>query len=684
MSRLSMQWFGRLALAFGAFAVLGLLSRIQPQTRAKLDVPFEPTHPEVVQAMLRAAAVTANDYVIDLGCGDGRIVVAAAKEFGARGLGVDIDPQRIRESRENAAQAGVERLVEFKQGNILEMNLRDATVVTMYLLNRVNLMLRPKLFRDLRPGTRVVSHAFDMGEWEPDRVVRNAKARGNVVYYWVIPAPVGGAWRWTEDSPSAGQAPPQCTLSLLQQFQGVSGTLSCSGSKPTALSDVKMEGKDLSFTVAAGGAERGRIRYHGAVEGDTIRGTWEQGAARHAWVGKRDPVSQAGCWALSSNGGGAPDGTLCITPQDAGPSLTFCAARRGDDKPEPKVSAFYAWGTSVRFEIQGRDTPVIFTGVLDGDSGQGEVAREGWPSPPRWTASRLAGVTSATACSATTPSAPPPAAPGQAGSGAAPAAPPSEYVSAIDGSVLVRIPGGRFFMGTDDGPEDERPRHEVAVGEFWLGKHEVTNAQYANFLKANPDSQTPMYWDDSRFNQPDQPVIGVTWNEAESYCQWAGLRLPTEAEWEYAAAAGKQLRYPTATGEPTPGLANTRGVQGADRWEYTSPVGSFPPNPFGVFDLAGNAWEWTSSLALDYPFVPGEGREAGDSRSLREMRGGSWHFPFEYCRTAARHPFAAHLRYDYVGIRVALTTPKKAKSTQALPAWWPAFAGLGTAAGARP
>jgi iron(II)-dependent oxidoreductase len=208
-------------------------------------------------------------------------------------------------------------------------------------------------------------------------------------------------------------------------------------------------------------------------------------------------------------------------------------------------------------------------------------------------------------------------------------------------------------MGTDNGAEDEKPRHQVAVSGFWLGKFEVTNRQYAKYLEGDPEARRPMYWDDSRFNAPDQPVVGVTWKEAREYCTWAGLRLPTEAEWEYAAAAGRQLAYPTATGEISSDLANTLGTGGRDRWEFTSPVGSFPPNPFGLYDMAGNAWEWTSSAFADYPYASSDGREEDKAGSLRVLRGGSWHSTPDYCRSAARHRFASHLRYDYAGFRVA-------------------------------
>jgi SAM-dependent methyltransferase len=149
------------------------------------DVPYVPTPPEVVEAMLKVADVSKTDYVIDLGCGDGRIVIAAAQKFGARGLGIDINPERIEEARENARKAGVDNLVEFKKADLFDADISKATVVTLYLLTSVNLKLRPKLLHDLRPGTRVVSHSFEMGEWKPEKTVEVGYRR---VYFWTIPA----------------------------------------------------------------------------------------------------------------------------------------------------------------------------------------------------------------------------------------------------------------------------------------------------------------------------------------------------------------------------------------------------------------------------------------------------------------------------------------------------------------
>ena len=148
------------------------------------DVPYEPTAHEIVEAMLTLAAVTERDLVHDLGCGDGRIVIAAARR-GARAVGVDIDPERIAEARENARRAGVEGKVEFREQDLFDAEIREATVVMLYLWPHVNLKLRPKLLAELKPGTRVVSHSHDMGDWKPEREVR---AAGATLYRWTIAA----------------------------------------------------------------------------------------------------------------------------------------------------------------------------------------------------------------------------------------------------------------------------------------------------------------------------------------------------------------------------------------------------------------------------------------------------------------------------------------------------------------
>lgn len=158
-----------------------------------LDVPFVPTDEKVVKAMLELGAVDADDVLYDLGSGDGRIVVAAAKDYGAQAVGVEIDSGRVALAQAYAEQMGVEERVCFIEDDLFEADFVPASVVTMYLLHQVNLDLRPKLLDELRPGTRVVSHAFDMGTWKPDRKV---SAGGTAIFLWIVPAKVAGEWCW--------------------------------------------------------------------------------------------------------------------------------------------------------------------------------------------------------------------------------------------------------------------------------------------------------------------------------------------------------------------------------------------------------------------------------------------------------------------------------------------------------
>jgi SAM-dependent methyltransferase len=159
------------------------------------DVPYVPTTEKAVQEMLKLAGVKKTDIIYDLGCGDGRIVVQAAKVYGARGVGIDINPERIKEAKENARNNGVEHLVRFEENDLFQADIRDATVVTLFLLPAINLKLRPKLLRDLNPGTRVVSNTFDMGDWKAEKEAAvddtgegDYSGLSQRLYLWTIPA----------------------------------------------------------------------------------------------------------------------------------------------------------------------------------------------------------------------------------------------------------------------------------------------------------------------------------------------------------------------------------------------------------------------------------------------------------------------------------------------------------------
>ena len=177
--------------AYSAFALLVLFASLAAAQSVQPEVPYVPTTDPAVQAMLKLADVKKTDVVYDLGCGDGRIVVAAAKNYGARGVGIDINPQRVQEAKENAKKAGVENLVRFEVNDLFKADIHEATVVTLFLLPEVNMRLRPKLLQELQPGTRIVSNTFDMGDWKPDK---EQKLNGEDDYglsqrffLWIVP-----------------------------------------------------------------------------------------------------------------------------------------------------------------------------------------------------------------------------------------------------------------------------------------------------------------------------------------------------------------------------------------------------------------------------------------------------------------------------------------------------------------
>src|SRR5579859_422981 len=168
-----------------AAAILSALAPAQEPSRLVPEVPYVPSSSAIVEAMLKLADVRASDNVYDLGCGDGRIVILAAKQYKAHGVGIDINPQRIAEARANAKAALVGPRVRFEQNDLFDADIHDATVVMLYLLPHVNMRLRPKLLQELKPGTRIVSHSFDMGDWKPDK---EQQVDGAMIYLWTVPA----------------------------------------------------------------------------------------------------------------------------------------------------------------------------------------------------------------------------------------------------------------------------------------------------------------------------------------------------------------------------------------------------------------------------------------------------------------------------------------------------------------
>ena len=258
-----------LARPFSLFAapvaLLGLLAApAQAQTIA-LDVPYVPTPEPVVARMLEMANVGPDDYVVDLGSGDGRIAISAVKDRGAKAAyGIDLNPQRIEEAQANAQSAGVTDKVTFEQGDLFKKDIADADVLTMYLLSTVNMRLRPVILDTLEPGTRVVSHAFSMEDWEPDRsdIVEGAR-----IYLWVVPAKVAGTWRIESEGETFD-------VELAQSFQELSGTTQHQESLRG-----RLNGTEVRLEIA------GKL-YVGQVEGDRIEPITAEGAVP-GWSAQR-------------------------------------------------------------------------------------------------------------------------------------------------------------------------------------------------------------------------------------------------------------------------------------------------------------------------------------------------------------------------------------------------------------
>lgn len=215
------------------------------QVDADLDVIFVPTDELVVEAMLKMAAVTKDDILYDLGCGDGRIVVAAAMEREAQAVGVDMDPRRITEANALAELVSVTDRVTFLQEDLLTVDFSTATVVTLYLLPSLNLKLKARIFNELQPGTRIIAHAFNMGRWQPDA----KRAMGGVyIYKWVVPAPVQGVWEWLTADGKVYR------VELQQVFQMLSGQAWIDGQAATLL-EAKMLGERVHLSIQSADGE---------------------------------------------------------------------------------------------------------------------------------------------------------------------------------------------------------------------------------------------------------------------------------------------------------------------------------------------------------------------------------------------------------------------------------------------
>jgi hypothetical protein len=248
-------------LAIGAVIVAFAYSRAQ-----QIDVVYVPTPQETVDRMLEVAEVGPKDFLIDLGSGDGRIPISAGR-LGARALGIELDPVRLREAEANLKRAGLGDRVSFRRQNLFDTDLSDATVLTMYLLPGINLKLRPRILA-LRPGTRVVSHDFAMGDWKPD-LTETVNWR---IHFWVVPARVEGAWKVTVGSQSFD-------LALTQRYQELAGAATFDGRKNPVRG--RLRGAEIDFTIDVAGRA---VRFRGAVSGDNMQGADGAGSP---WSAKR-------------------------------------------------------------------------------------------------------------------------------------------------------------------------------------------------------------------------------------------------------------------------------------------------------------------------------------------------------------------------------------------------------------
>jgi precorrin-6B methylase 2 len=228
-----------------------------------LDVPYVPTPQPLVELMLDMVDLKDGDVVWDLGCGDGRMVITAAGRKQIRGVGVDLDPRRIEESKANAKEAGVEGRVEFRVADLFETDFSDATVLTMYLLETVNRKLRPVILSDLEPGARIVSNTFTMGQWRHDDMkTTDESSFPRTIYHWVVPANITGEWTWEGED-------EQGTLKINQKFQEFSGTASING-KEQAFEGGKISGKEIVFEINL--PDGGVRKYTATAEGDVMTG----------------------------------------------------------------------------------------------------------------------------------------------------------------------------------------------------------------------------------------------------------------------------------------------------------------------------------------------------------------------------------------------------------------------------
>ena len=258
---------------------------LKPGKKVEPDVVFATTPHKVVREMLKLAGVTKDDTVYDLGSGDGRIVIAAARDFGARGVGVELDPELVAESTENARKAGVGEMVRFVREDLFVADIRTASVIALYMLPEINKELMPKFFRELKPGTRIVAHRFGVGDWKPDMVL---SAFDTAIYLWVVPANVTGEWKIILRN---AKETKEYRLSLRQRYQMITGTIS-GEEREFKLHDARLYGEEITIKVEDTVAGRPlQIKMEGVARGSCMEGTASVAGGRspgaYLWKGTR-------------------------------------------------------------------------------------------------------------------------------------------------------------------------------------------------------------------------------------------------------------------------------------------------------------------------------------------------------------------------------------------------------------
>ncbi|HET6489253.1 MAG TPA: methyltransferase domain-containing protein [Syntrophales bacterium] len=264
-------------------ARMDALAYMDSERRVKLDAPFVRTPDYVIAEILSKAGVGKDDILYDLGSGDGRIVIQAALKTGCRSVGIEIDSELVDDSRQNALRAGVTDRVRFVVADIFKEDVSEATVVTIYMSGDVNVRLRPKLLRELRPGTRIATYNFDMGDWKHDDISSFGREDA---YFWVVPANFSGKWTWEAIK---GRTKTQWDLVLKQEFQEISGHVTRDGTQ-YAVRNGKIKGDRIRFTLEQGPAGKATpVEFAGRIRRNTIEGTFTRGTDSRPWKALRNP-----------------------------------------------------------------------------------------------------------------------------------------------------------------------------------------------------------------------------------------------------------------------------------------------------------------------------------------------------------------------------------------------------------